>query len=140
MINPLGGGMEDFDAVGIPQTTDYNQLVINSIGTLIGVTSISDGQRIEFNGAKQLAQSIAPLDVTRQCFIDNNFRLALGTSATYFDHDKKAIVLSAAEKASYASEEKKLEDVMKANNNSTKAMLKALGSMDSVRYRKNVQR
>lgn len=140
MINPLGGGMEDFDAVGLPQTTDYNKLVVNSIGTLIGVNSISDGQRIEFAGAKDLATKIAELDVTRQCFIDNNFRLALGTSATYFDHEKKNIVLSAAEKASYLSEQKKLEEVMKANNNSTKAMLKALGSMDSVRYRKNVQR
>lgn len=139
MINPLGGGMEDFDAVGLPQTLDYNQLQINAVGSLIGITSISDAQRIEFTGAKQLAQSIATLDVTRQCFIDNNFRLALGTSATYFDHEKKAIVLSAAEKASYASEEKRLEEIMKANN-STKDMLKALGSMDSVRYRKNVQR
>lgn len=140
MINPLGGGMEDFDAVGLPQTLDYNQLQINAVGSLIGITSISDSQHIDFTGAKQLAQSIATLDVTRQCFIDNNFRLATGTSATYFDHDKKAIVLSAAEQASYTSEEKRLEDIMKANNNSTKALLKGIGAMDSVRYRKNIQR
>jgi hypothetical protein len=140
MINPLGGGMEDFDAVGLPQTTDYNGLMVDSVGTLFGVTSVSDGQQIAFSGAKSLAQKVAPLDVTRQCFIDNNFRLALGTGATYFDHEKKAIVLSNSEKAYYTSEEKKLEDVMKTSNNSTKAMLKALGSMDSVRYRKNVQR
>ncbi len=140
MINPLGGGMEDFDAVGLPQTTDYNQLTVNAIGALIGVNSLYDGQRIEFNGAKDLANKIAELDVTRQCFIDNHFRLAMGTSATYFDREKKSIVLSDAEKASYLREQKKLEDIMKANNNSTKAMLKALGSMDSVRYRKDVQR
>lgn len=140
MINPLGGGMEDFDAVGLPQTLDYNGLQIDAVGKLIGVTSIVDGQQIDFTGTKQLAHEIAGLDVTRQCFIDNNFRLALGTSATYFDHERKTIKLSKAELDSYASEEKKLEDVMKANNNSTKALLKAIGSMDSVRYRKNVQR
>jgi Protein of unknown function (DUF1592)/Protein of unknown function (DUF1588) len=141
MINPLGGGMEDFDAVGLPQqSTDYNGQVLNYVGSLIGVNSISDGVRIPFTGAKQLANEIANLDVARQCFIDNNFRLAMGTSATYFDHEKKNIVLSPAEKAYYSREEKKLEDVMTANNNSTKALLKALGSMDSVRYRKNVTR
>ena len=139
MINPLGGGMEDFSAVGLPITKDYNQLPIDASGVLYGVTATDDGQTLTFNGAKELAHGIAGLDVTRQCFIDNNFRLAMGTGASYLDRDK-AISLSASEKANYACEVNKLDTVMKGSNNSTRAMLQALGSMDSVRYRKNVTR
>jgi hypothetical protein len=139
MINPLGGGMEDFSAVGLPITKDYNQLPIDASGVLYGVTATDDGQTLTFNGAKELAHGIAGLDVTRQCFIDNNFRLAMGTGASYLDRDK-AISLSASEKANYACEVNKLDTVMKGSNNNTRAMLQALGSMDSVRYRKNVTR
>lgn len=139
MINPLGGGMEDFNAVGLPQTSDYNGLPVNANGTLFGVTSTGDGQQIDFHGVKQLAHAIAGLDVTRNCFIDNSFRLAMGTGASNFDSSHN-ILLSNSEKSNYSCEVKKLESVMKTTNNSTKAMLKALGSMDAVRYRKNVQR
>jgi mono/diheme cytochrome c family protein len=139
MINPLGGGMEDFDAFGLPQVTDFNGLVIDAVGTLFGVTAVNDGQVLNFTGAKQIAHEIAGMDVTRQCFIDNGFRLAMGTGSSYFDREK-SIKLSAKEIQSYSCEMTKLDNIMKTNNNSTKALLKGLGNMDSVRYRKNVQR
>jgi mono/diheme cytochrome c family protein len=140
MINPLGGGFEDFDAVGLPQTTDYNGLSIDASGVLYGITSPSDAQSVQFSGAKDIAHHIAGFDSTRQCFIDNSFRLAMGTGSDYFDHEKAGIQLSAAEKTSYSCEVKKLDNVMKTSNNSTIALLKALGSLESVRYRKNVTR
>jgi mono/diheme cytochrome c family protein len=140
MINPLGGGFEDFDAVGLPQTTDYNGLTIDASGVLYGIISPNDAQSVAFSGAKDIAHHIAGFDSTRQCFIDNSFRLAMGTGSDYFDHEKAGIQLSATEKSSYSCEVKKLDNVMKTSNNSTVALLKALGALESVRYRKNVTR
>ena len=140
MINPLGGGFEDFNAVGLPQTMDYNKLSIDASGVLYGIANPKDGQSVAFTGAKEVAHHIASFDTTRQCFIDNSFRLAMGTGSSYFDREKAGIELSAAEQTSYSCEVEKLENVMISSDNSTKALLKALGSMESVRYRKNVTR
>lgn len=140
MINPLGGGFEDFDAVGLPQTVDYNNLIVEFDGVLHGVTSVNDGQQISFEGAKDFAHAIAGLDVTRQCFIDNMFRLALGTGAKHFDYAIPSITLSDEERSSYSCEAQQLDQIMTESDNSTRALLKAIGSMDSVRYRKNVTR
>jgi hypothetical protein len=139
MLNPLGFGFEDFDAVGLPQIQDYNNLSIHSSGALYGITSISDGESISFNGAKEIAHAIAGLDVTRQCFIDNSFRMAMGTGSTYLDRNMD-IELSDDEVASYSCEVQKLDEQMKSSDYSTVELLKALGTMDSVRYRKDVTR
>ncbi len=139
MINPLGGGMEDFNAVGLPQAVDYNSLAIDSSGILYGVNAVNDDQVINFNGAKALAHAIAGLDATRQCFIDNSFRLAMGTGSSVFDREK-SITLSSNEIQSYSCEIKRLDNLMKNTGNSTRALLEALGTMESARYRKDVQR
>ncbi|WP_347330877.1 DUF1592 domain-containing protein [Marinimicrobium locisalis] len=140
MINPLGGGFEDFDAVGMPQTVDYNNLIVEFDGVLHGVTSVNDGREISFEGAKEFAHAIAGLDVTRQCFIDNMFRLALGTGSKHFDYAIPSITLSSEERSSYSCEAQQLDQIMTESDNSTRALLKAIGGMDSVRYRKNVNR
>jgi hypothetical protein len=106
---------------------------------LYGVDSISDSKTISFNGARELAHAIANLDVTRQCFVDTSFRMAMGTGSTFLDH-VMGIELSADEVASYTCEVQKLDENMQASGNSPVALLKALGTMDSVRYRKNVVR
>ncbi len=138
MINPLGGGFEDFDAVGLPQTQDNGQDV-DASGVLYGVDSVSDSKSISFNGAKELAHAIADLDVTRQCFVETGFRMAMGTGSTFLDHIMD-IELSADEVASYTCEVQKLDEKMQASGNSPVELLKALGTMDSVRYRKDVVR
>ncbi|WP_198411214.1 DUF1592 domain-containing protein [Marinimicrobium alkaliphilum] len=140
MINPLGGGFEDFNSVGLPQATDFNNLTIDAMGALYGVNSVNDSQTIHFEGAKEFAHAIAGLDVTRHCFIDNVFRLAMGTGTNHFDHGLPAIQLSAAERQSYSCEANHLDNVMRERGYSTRELLKALGSMDSVRYRKDVTR
>lgn len=139
MINPLGFGFEDFDAVGLPQAMDYNGLTVEAGGVLYGVNAVNGSESIAFNGAKELAHAIAGLDVTRRCFIDNTFRMAMGTGASYLDRAVD-ISLSQEEIANYSCEIEKLDEAMTSSNNSTNELLKAIGSMDSVRYRKNVQR
>ncbi len=138
MINPLGGGFEDFDAVGRPQTQDNGQDV-DASGMLYGVGSVSDSNNISFTGAKDFAHKIANLDVTRQCFVETGFRMAMGTGSTFLDQIM-GIELSADEVASYTCEVQKLDEKMQASGNSPVELLKALGTMDSVRYRKNVVR
>ena len=139
MINPLGFGLEDFDAVGLPQTVEPNGLEVDASGQLIGIDTVDDGQIITFNGARDLAHQIAGLDVTRRCFIDNGFRLAMGTGSTYFDRQLN-IDLSNREKSDYQCQVDQLNDIMTASDNSTIEMLKALGTMSTVRYRKDVER
>ena len=139
MINPLGGGFEDFNAVGLPQTQDYNGLTINAAGTMFGVSDIDDGRSFTFTGAKELAHAIAELDATRQCFVDNAFRLAMGTGSKLLD-PAVGIALSAEEIGNYSCEVNKLDQVMTSNGNSTVELLKALGTLDSVRYRKDINR
>lgn len=140
MINPLGAGFENFDAVGLPQTVDYNDLIVKFDGYLHGVDSVDDGQQISFEGAKEFAHAIAELDVTRQCFIDNMFRMALGTGASHFDYAIPSITLSEQERSSYSCEANRLDRVMRESDYSTRELLKTIGSMDSVRYRKEVTR
>ncbi|MEJ2415737.1 MAG: DUF1592 domain-containing protein [Exilibacterium sp.] len=139
MLNPLGGGFEDFDAVGLPQIQDYNGLTIDSQGVMYGVSSLHDGNTISFNGAKELAHQIANLDATRQCFVDTAFRMAMGTGSKLLDQTMD-IKLSDSEVASYTCEVQKLDEQMKSSGNSPFELLRALGTMDSVRYRKDVTR
>lgn len=138
MINPLGGGFEDYDAVGLPQTQDNGQDV-DASGTLYGVSSVADSNSFSFTGAKDFAHKIANLDVTRQCFVDTGFRMAMGTGSTFLDQ-VMGLELSADEIASYTCEVQKLDEKMQASGNSPLELLKGLGTMDSVRYRKNVVR
>jgi mono/diheme cytochrome c family protein len=139
MINPLGFGFEDFDSVGLPQNKDFNGLTIDASGTLYGVNAVGDSEVIQFNGAKELASQIADLDVTRQCFVENSFRMAMGTGSTYIDRVIN-IELSDRELWDYSCQVEKLDTIMKNSGNDPVELLKALGTMDSVRYRKNVSR
>ncbi len=139
MINPLGGGFEDFDSVGLPQIQDYNGLTIDSQGVMYGVNSLNDGNTITFNGAKDFAHQIANLDATRQCFVDTAFRMAMGTGSKLLDQTMD-INLSDSEVASYTCEVQKLDEQMQSSGNSPFELLRALGTMDSVRYRKDVTR
>ena len=139
MINPLGGGMEDFDAVGLLQTKDFNGLDVDFNGELIGVTSTSDGQKYSFSGSVQLADYIANLEGTRKCFVENSFRMAMGTGSSYLDRLYE-VGLSKAEQHYYSCQVDKLDQKFVDSKESPIELLKALGSMDSVRYRKDVAR
>lgn len=140
MINPLGFGFEDFDAIGLPQQFDPNGFEIDATGTLYGVESLDDGQEIPFYGAKDFASKIANLDSVRSCFIEQTFRLAMGTGPKKFDRNNPDIQLSQEEKQNYVCEMERLENTMNATNNSTRELLKTLGALEGLRYRKEPQR
>uniref|UniRef100_UPI000586DE49 DUF1592 domain-containing protein n=1 Tax=Cellvibrio mixtus TaxID=39650 RepID=UPI000586DE49 len=149
IINPLGFGFEDFSPVGLPRTRDDNNLSVafqDDDGTLYGITSVDDGKSLTFTGTKDLgAKLVASPDgfsQLRACFVENNFRMAFGTGIKYFDRnlvgsDDKPIPLPAAQQQANANEVASLIQQMSANSDSPKAMLQSLGSLKSVRYRKD---
>ncbi|QEY14667.1 DUF1592 domain-containing protein [Cellvibrio sp. KY-GH-1] len=149
MINPLGFGFEDFSPIGLPRTRDDNNLSVafqDDDGTLYGVNSVDDGKSLTFAGTKDLgAKLVASTDgfaQLRACFIENNYRMAFGTGVNYFDRnltgsDDKPIPLPAAQQQANSVEVAALIQQMAANSNSPKVMLQNLGSLKSVRYRKD---
>jgi hypothetical protein len=149
IINPLGFGFENYSPVGLLRTRDDNNLSVNyeaDDGTLYGVSAIDGTDTMNFTSGKnfgeQLVASPAGLAQLRRCFIENNYRTALGTGVNYFDRnilgsDGKPALLPAAQRQNNADDVAALAQDMAAQSNSAKAMLKQLGNLKSVRYRKD---
>ncbi len=136
-INPLGFGMEDFDAAGRPRSKDANNLNIDLMGELIGTESLTDGNVKAFEGTMGLSQILKDSTQVPRCFVQKGFRSVMGVGHKYYDHiAQDAPDLSDAEKAGYACALSKMSDAMKSNNMNAKAAFEALGISDVVRYRK----
>jgi Protein of unknown function (DUF1588)/Protein of unknown function (DUF1592)/Protein of unknown function (DUF1595)/Protein of unknown function (DUF1587) len=76
MINPIGNGFENFDAVGAHRTTD-NGHPVDASGTIAG-TKDADGA---FKDASELVTKLAASQEVRACFARNVFRFASGQSS-----------------------------------------------------------
>ncbi|KAF7771125.1 hypothetical protein PCIT_a4168 [Pseudoalteromonas citrea] len=135
-INPMGFGMEDFDAVGKVRSNDKNGNIIDASGTLYApekYAQVSDA--VAFYGAKQLGTVIADLSSAQSCLPQQMFRYVMGVGHDSVDpsndEDKR---LSETEQIGYMCEIDTLTDAMMQN--SPRAMLEKFGSLKSVRYRK----
>lgn len=141
IINPLGFGMEDFDTIGRHQTTDRNGNTIDASGTLYGIGALTDGQTLAFNGAKDLSHQLAGLDAVKQCFAKNLFRFALGTGTLEIDEDNEDLGhLTDQEKSDYACSVRDVTAAMIDLQDDPKQLLKELGALQLVRYRKELNR
>ena len=141
IINPLGFGMEDFDTIGRYQTTDRNGITIDASGTLYGIGALTDGQTLAFNGAKDLSHQLAGLDAVKQCFAKNLFRFALGTGTLEIDEDNEDLGhLTDQEKTDYACSVRDVTAAMIDLQDDPKQLLKELGALQLVRYRKELNR
>jgi hypothetical protein len=136
MINPLGFGLEDFDASGRYRSEDANGLAIDSTGTLYGVNTLFDGNSIDFNGSKDLSDSFAELESVRSCFSANVFRYAMdiGHDAINAANDQ-AGKLNAEEKEDYGCSVNTLTATL-ASSNRMDELFTQLGTLDLVRFRK----
>ncbi|BCE00368.1 DUF1592 domain-containing protein [Marinicellulosiphila megalodicopiae] len=151
MINPLGVGMEDYDAVGLPRTQYANDLSVNYQGhdasiewhnsALYGIDNIyANDDRREFQGVKELGAVLAAEDVTRACLNEMTFRFVMATGPDEFDHaDKSAIVLTDDERTEYSCVIRDMQEAMGQSDNPRDA-LKQLGLSDIVRFRKERNR
>lgn len=144
-INPLGGGMEDFDNVGLPRTHQLdlggfgNQLAVDYSGTLFGPEIYRDnGSSVSFNGVKELSNILGQTQAVQSCLAEKTFRLATGRPVSNLARDKLTNdrELSAAEVDDYACAQDQLVDVLRTSNQSPKALFRAMGSLDLMRFRR----
>ena len=144
-INPLGFGLEDFNQVGLPRTFQLDlggnnvELPIDSSGTLFGTEIYKDhGDSEAFNGAKALGKILAGKDAVQACLSEKFFRQAVGRPVKNGAVDQLVSEreLAGFEKTSYACAHETLNNALKDNNQSPKAMFKTLGTLDLIRFRR----
>jgi len=135
-INPLGFGMEDFNPVGNPRTTDLRGNLIDASGQLYAANSLNDKFNfLPFQGAKGLGDLVATLPGAQSCMAENMFRFMVGVGHDGIDNSvPEGPVLAADEKNGYACEVLDLTNTMMTQ--SPRDMLEVMGAMDAVRYRK----
>ena len=139
-INPLGGGMEDFDAVGNPRSVDLNGNLIDASGALYAPDVLSNrGESIAFEGSRGLGQLLATLPAAQSCVSQNMFRFMLGVGHDSIDNSNpEGRALDPVEEEGYACTVKDMTDTLVQQ--SPRAMLENMSTLDAVRYRKEWQR
>lgn len=135
-INPLGFGMEDYDAVGRKRTQDLKGNMIDASGALHAPERLSDKTIFEnFTGAEMLGDMLAASDKAESCMAENMFRYLTGVGVDGIDTSNPGgPKLDSTEKNGYICEAQTMRNTMM--NTSPRAMLENMGAMDSIRYRR----
>ncbi len=151
IINPLGGGMENFDATGRVRTTDLRGNAINAQATFFSpyqkLQFANDPNRviyapeITFNGAKDLARLMVEQPLVSQqaktCLATQLVSFSSGVATTFLiDRDDTREVpydMSLEERSAYRCNIEKLTNVLNASG--PRAMLQEIPALDSVIYR-----
>ena len=151
IINPLFG-LEDFDAYGLPRTTQkgvgdagQNGLPVDNSGILYGLRSISDeANLITFNGTKDLATQIADLPAVRSCLAVNSFRWTTGLPLDTKAYSKQAngavdepVKLTSAQESQYACVKEELVSEL-GDNDDPRALYRKIGTLDLIRLRRSI--
>jgi hypothetical protein len=119
MMDPIGFGFENFDAIGQYQDHETNGLPIDSSGEVFGTIQI-DGQ---FNGAIELIQKLASAKQVEQCMVLQLFRYAEGRR----DESDDQCAVASLETSYHAKDQDLLE------------LIVDLAKSDPFRYRPVVQ-
>ena len=81
LINPLGFGLEAYDAVGAVRTDDHG-FPLDTKATYV----FDDGRAIEFVDGVDLSRQLAAVPETHACYVSNLLQLALGRALVDADH------------------------------------------------------
>ena len=135
-INPLGFGMEDFNPVGNPRTTDLRGNLIDASGQLYAANSLNDKfNAVPFEGTLGLGALVATLPSAQACISKTMFRFMVGVSSDAVDSAiPGGSALDPQEKNGYACEIDDLTNTMMTT--SPREMLESMGAMPAVRFRK----
>jgi hypothetical protein len=79
LINPIGFGLEHFDAVGAFRTQE-NNVPVDASGTLVGTVD-----NASFSDGVSLARAVAEAPEARACYAKNWFRYTMGRAETQAD-------------------------------------------------------
>ena len=150
IINPLGFGLEDFNAVGIKRSQDANGNPIDANGALwspfLQLQFYDDPNRVqkmtEFSGGKELGQLLATdpqiSGLAKSCLAKQMLSYVSGIDARAMsDSDRVEVTqldISVNEKNGYTCDVMDLVDTL--SNESPRRMLERIGSLESIRYRK----
>lgn len=116
MMDPIGFGLEGYDALGRFRTTEGNNLTVDTSGELVDAGDISGA----FNGGPELAKRLASSEVVKGCFARQLFSYAIARS--YGDDDACAIAF--------------IENKFSEAKGDLKELLVALSLSDNFLYRR----
>ena len=153
-INPLGFAMEDFDGLGRHRSQQVAiGTDVDGMGTVL-VDIDAEGAlwdpetenftnhdvSIPVTGAREVSLAMANTQSIHGCLVEKAFRYAvsrpINTGARDPFKDDADYELSNLEADSFACAKETLENTLRVNNHSPRAMIKALGAMDLMRFRK----
>ena len=117
MMNPIGFGFENFDAVGLYRE-EQNGKTIDASGEVVGNDEVGG----EFNGVAELAERLAGSEDVRSCVAAQWFRFGYGRG------DTEADICSMDN----------LQETFAASGGNIKELLVALTQTDAFRYRREV--
>ena len=81
--DPIGFGLEAFDAVGVFRTED-NGVPIDATGEIKGISG-PQGETLTFNGSRELSAIVGQNPKAKSCFTTNYYRFARGYDAKGVD-------------------------------------------------------
>ncbi len=151
IINPLGGGLENFDTAGRIRTTDLKGNAIVSSGTFYSpypqLQFLNDPDRvryspeIQFNGAKDLARTIVEhpqvANLAQTCLATQFVSYSSGINSIFLidsDRDVGYKRISKDEENAYRCDVADLTNVLTTKG--PRAMLEEIPALESVMYRK----
>ena len=148
IINPLGFGLEDYNAVGVKRAFDANGNSIDATGALwspfLQLQFYDDPNRVrdvtEFEGGKQLGELLAHdpkiSGLAKSCLAKQMLSYVSGIDArAYSGSERENVVqLGSSEKNGYTCDVMDLVDTL--SNESPRAMLEKIGTLESIRFRK----
>jgi polyisoprenoid-binding protein YceI len=151
IINPLGGGLENFDTAGRVRSTDLKGNAIVSSGTFYSpypqLQFLNDPDRvryspeIQFNGAKDLARTIVEhpevSSLAQTCLATQFVSYSSGINSIFLiDSDREVgyTRISEDEEKAYRCDVADLTNVLSTKG--PRAMLEEIPALESVMYRK----
>lgn len=154
MINPLFG-LEDFDAYGLPRTTQNGirpdgvgtpNLPVDNSGTLWGFEFPGDqSESFDFNGSKDLGEKMADLPAVRACLASNTFRWLTDLPIEKDEYSKQAngdidepVLLTEEQIQGYSClKEQLISELGSADN--PRNMYRKVGALDLLRLRRSIE-
>lgn len=146
IINPMFG-LEEFDNVGrirprsgssaVMETIEGMEKEVSLVGTLIGVASTSDGNTIEYVGAKDFSNKIARTEAVKACLVRKSFRFLTGLPSSDRDLDTaNQETLTQEQRAAYACIASRMTDTLINAGEDPRSMFIELATEALVRLRR----
>ena len=117
LMDPLGFGLDGFDALGRSRTTDEGGVPIDTTGEIVDTNGVPT---VPFDGAVELAHALAEHESLARCTTRQWYRFAMGRAASPDERDAVTAI----------------EEDFRVSGNRFHALLEALVQSDAFLYRR----